>query len=166
MASKRKRDDPQRVLDAFRNLVKALRLADRAGLKRHGIGSAQLFVLHELNRESPLSVNELADRTATDQSTVSVVVNKLAMKGFVVRARSDADARRAELALTTKGRQLVRKLPLPIQQSLIMSVRQLPATRVRALADMLEQIVSAVDLSEEHPPMFFEDAPDGDRKRR
>lgn len=155
MARRQKRDDPQRVLDAFRILVKALRLADRAGLKRHGIGSAQMFVLHELNRESPLSINDLAERTATDQSTVSVVVNKLVEKGFVTRGRSRSDARRAALALTPQGRSAVRKLPPPIQHALIDRVRRLPAERVRALAEMLEQVVGA--LGAEHPSMFFDE---------
>ncbi len=158
MARARTRDDPQRVLDAFRNLVKALRLADRAGLKQHGLGSAQVFVLHELSRQSPLSINELADRTATDQSTVSVVVNKLVEKGFVTRSRSGEDGRRVELALTGRGRQILRKLPAPIQHSLIASVRRFPASRARSLADMLEQIVSQLGAVEEKPPMFFEES--------
>lgn len=153
-----KRDDPQRVLDAFRNLVKALRLADRAGLKQHGLGAAQIFVLHELSRQSPLSINELAGRTATDQSTVSVVVNKLVERGFVTRSRSGDDARRVDLALTAPGRKALRKLPAPIQQSLIASVRKLPPRRVRQLAEMLEQIVSQLGPAEKRPPMFFEDS--------
>lgn len=150
-------DDPQRVLDAFRSLVKALRLADRAGLRRHGLGSAQVFVLHELSRESPLSINEVARRTATDQSTVSVVVNKLVDKGFVTRERSTDDARRVDLALTPKGRTAVRKLPPPIQHALIDGVRRLPAARARALAEMLEQVVGALGMSDERPPMFFDE---------
>lgn len=150
-------DDPQRVLDAFRSLVKALRLADRAGLRRHGLGSAQVFVLHELSRESPLSINEVARRTATDQSTVSVVVNKLVDKGFVTRERSTDDARRVDLALTPKGRTAVRKLPPPIQHALIDGVRRLPAARARALAEMLEQVVGALGMAGERPPMFFDE---------
>jgi MarR family transcriptional regulator, organic hydroperoxide resistance regulator len=161
----RKRDDPQRVLDAFRNLVKALRLADRAGLKRHGLGSAQTFVLHELNRDAPLSINDLASRTATDQSTVSVVVNKLVAKGFVARARSDSDGRRAELILTARGKQLLRKLPPPIQHLLITGVQRLPPAHARHLADMLEQIVGGLADRNEPPSMFFEDE-DIARRRR
>jgi DNA-binding MarR family transcriptional regulator len=155
----RKRDDPQRVLDAFRRLVKALRLADRAGLKRHGLGSAQTFVLHELNREAPLSINELAARTATHQSTVSVVVNKLVAKGYVENSRSDDDGRRAELVLTAKGKELVRTLPSPIQHVLITGVQRLPTKQAAELADMLEQIVGELGETDQHPPMFFDDAP-------
>jgi DNA-binding MarR family transcriptional regulator len=161
----RKRDDPQRVLDAFRSLVKALRLADRAGLKRHGLGSAQMFVLHELNRDAPLSINDLAARTATDQSTVSVVVNKLVAKGFVASARSDSDGRRAELVLTAKGKQLVRKLPPPIQHLLITGVQRLSPARASDLADMFEQIVGGLGDRDEIAPMFFEDE-DIARRRR
>jgi DNA-binding MarR family transcriptional regulator len=156
MPTARKVDDAQRVLNAFRNLVKMLRIADRAAVQRYGVGSAQIFVLHELSRTSPLSVNELAERTMTDQSTVSVVVDKLVKKGFVERARSTADARRAELGLTTKGRQIVKKLPPPIQHLLIDGVRALPAARARTLANMLDEIVKSAGGAEEHPPMFFE----------
>jgi DNA-binding MarR family transcriptional regulator len=150
-------DSGHRVLNAFRNLVKMLRLADRAALKKYGLGSAQIFVLHELNHASPLSVNELAERTATDQSTVSVVLNKLVSKGLVERTRSESDARRAEIALTSKGRHIVKKLPPPVPQLLLNGVRDLPPARAKQLADTLEAIVESAGGAEEHPPMFFED---------
>ncbi len=165
MAASRKIDNAHRVLNAFRNLVKMLRVTDRAGVKRYGLGSAQIFVLHELSCTSPLSVNELAERTVTDQSTVSVVVNKLVRKGYVESARSHTDGRRAALALTPKGRQIVRKLPPPIQQVLIDGVRALPPARARELAEALDQIVRSAGGGEEHPPMFFEDAARPQKRR-
>ena len=157
MVTRRKPNDPHRILNAFRSLVKALRVADRSVLKNYGVGSAQAFVLHELNRESPLSVNELAERTATDQSTVSVVVNKLVEKKLVARSRSGEDARRAELSLTARGRQLVRKLPATIQESLLDAVRDLPPRRAGAFANALEEVVASLGIGEDYPPMFFEE---------
>ncbi len=164
MPPNRRPDGAHRVLNAFRNLVKMLRLADRAAVRRYGLGSAQLFVLHELSRTSPLSVNELAERTATDQSTVSVVVNKLVSKGLVESSRSTSDGRRAQLALTAKGRLMMKKLPPPIPQLLLGGVRALPAARAKQLADTLEEIVQAVGGDEEHPPMFFEEQPPPKRR--
>jgi MarR family transcriptional regulator, organic hydroperoxide resistance regulator len=157
MPSRKSKDDAQRVLNAFRNLVKALRVADRAGVKRYGLGSGQIFVLHELSRESPLSVNELAERTATDQSTVSVVVGKLVRKGFVARTRSGADARRAELALTTKGKHVLKKLPPPVQHLLMNAVRRLSADRAGDFAAILEDIVASLGAIDEFPPLFFQE---------
>jgi len=144
----------QRVLNSFRNLVKALRVADRAGVKRYGLGASQIYVLHELNRTSPLSINELAERTATDQSTVSVVVNNLVGKGYVVRERSSTDARRAELALTRKGKTAAKNLPPPIQQAIIRGVEQLSRARARSLADALEEVIENMGIAEKHPPML------------
>ena len=165
MTANKPKDEAQRVLNAFRNLVKALRVSDRAGVKRYGLGSGQIFVLHALDRESPLSVNDLAERTATDQSTVSVVVGKLVRKGLVARTRSGADARRAELALTPKGRQLVRKLPPPVQQLLINGVRRFSGDRAGDFADMLEEIVDGLGSVDEFPPLFFDDGPAAKRRR-
>lgn len=157
MAGKRNLSDAQSVLNSFRCLVKSLRLADRAGLKEHGLGSSQLYVLHELKRESPLSINELADRTATDQSTVSVVVAKLIEKGFVARERSEIDGRRLDLTLTAKGHLLVKRLPPPIQWSIIEGVQRLPAARAKALAEGLREICRVLGIADMHPPMLMDD---------
>lgn len=151
-------EEAHSVLNSFRCLVKALRVADRAGLKEHGLGASQLFVLHELKQESPLSVNDLADRTATDQSTVSVVVSKLIAKGFVSSERSEDDARRVHLTLTAKGHLLAKQLPPPIQHLIIRGVEQLPPARAKALAASLRDICGVLGVTDEHPPMFFADS--------
>ena len=159
MARKQNMDDALSVLKSFRSIVKALRLADRAGLKEHGLGASQLYVLHELKNDAPLSVNDLAERTATDQSTVSVVVAKLIAKGFVASERATADARRLELTLTARGQQLLRKLPPPIQSLIIEGVQQLPAARSTALAESLRDICEVLGIADENPPLLFSDEP-------
>lgn len=160
MAKQQSLSDAYSVLNSFRCLVKSLRLADRAGLKEHGLGASQLYVLHELKRDSPLSVNELAQRTATDQSTVSVVVAKLIAKGFVTSERSELDARRLDLTLTAKGHLLVKRLPPPIQWSIIEGVQRLPPARARALAESLQEICDVLGIRDPYPPMLMDDEGD------
>ena len=153
------------VLNSFRCLVKSLRLADRAGLKEYGLGASQLYVLHELKRDSPLSVNDLAERMATDQSTVSVVVARLIEKGYVVRERSETDARRHDLTLTAKGHLTVKNLPPPIQHLIIEGVQRLPRARAKALAESLQEICDVLGISDEHPPMLMAEEPQPRPKR-
>jgi DNA-binding MarR family transcriptional regulator len=160
-----KLNDGHRVLNSFRAIVKSLRLADRAGLQEHGLGASQLYVLHELKRDAPLSVNTLAERTATDQSTVSVVVAKLIAKGLVTGERSEVDARRVDLTLTARGRSLAKQLPPPIQHSIIEAVEQLPRARARALAESLHEICRGLGIEDEHPPMLFAEEPSARKKR-
>lgn len=147
------------VLNSFRCLIKSLRLADRAGLKEHGLGAAQLYVLQELSREAPLSINELAERTGTDQSTVSVVVAKLIAKGHVARERAESDARRLQLTLTARGHLLARTLPPPIQHRIIDGVQRLPAARAQVLAESLREVCDVLGIADDHPPMFFGEEP-------
>ena len=167
MANSKNLPHAHSVLNSFRCLVKALRLADRAGLREHGLGASQLYVLHELKRDSPLSVNDLADRTATDQSTVSVVVAKLIEKGYVARERSETDARRLDLTLTAKGHLLVKNLPPPIQHLIIEGVMRLPHARATELAESLREICEVLGIADEHPPMLMmEEEPKPKGRRR
>ncbi|HEY0144029.1 MAG TPA: MarR family winged helix-turn-helix transcriptional regulator [Thermoanaerobaculia bacterium] len=149
--------DAHAVLNSFRAIVKSLRVADRAGLREHGLGASQVYVLHQLALESPLSVNDLAERTATDQSTVSVVVAKLLDKGFVSRERAASDARRVELHLTAKGRQAVKKLPPPVQQTLVDGLERLPRRQARRIVESLREIERILGIDPTQPPMLFAD---------
>lgn len=136
-------------------MVKALRAADRDGVRQYGLGSAQIFVMHCIEARGVVSVNELAEMTATDQSTVSIVVSKLVARELVARRRSEDDARRAELELTTEGRKLVRKLPAAFQESLFGALQQMPHERVRRLASGLREVADLMGIGEEHPPMLL-----------
>ncbi|HWB54702.1 MAG TPA: helix-turn-helix domain-containing protein, partial [Tepidisphaeraceae bacterium] len=80
----RKVDRVQQILDEIRRLVRFLRVSARAAEKYLGISGAQLFILQTLDQsDGPLSVNELAERTRTHQSSVSVVVQKLVNQKLV-----------------------------------------------------------------------------------
>src|SRR5213078_2142253 len=96
-------DPARRVLDDIRQIVRALRESSRAAEAFAGTSGAQLFVLQILSREQPLSLGELAARTLTHQSSVSVVVQRLVDRGLVARSRSTRDGRRVELAPTRLG---------------------------------------------------------------
>jgi DNA-binding MarR family transcriptional regulator len=149
--------DVRTVLDAIRRIVRDLRESSRAAEKRTGVGAAQLFVLQVLAREGALSVNELAARTMTHQSSVSVVVTRLVESGLVTRARSRADGRRHELAVTAAGRAVLGRAPAATPERLILGIRALAAPQRRRLAEGLTALVAAMDLATTPPPMFFHD---------
>src|SRR5437763_1011424 len=64
--------DVRSIMDAIRRIVRVLRVSSRACEKQVGLSGAQLFVLHKLEEAPALSLNQLADRTRTHQSSVSV----------------------------------------------------------------------------------------------
>src|SRR5438105_4636272 len=106
------------VLDGIRHIVRTLREASRAAERSVGLSAAQLFVMQRLAGTGSLSVNELAERTLTHQSSVSVVVAKLAQRGLVERQRAATDARRLEVSLTAAGRAALSRAPAATQDRL------------------------------------------------
>jgi DNA-binding MarR family transcriptional regulator len=149
--------DSQRILDSIRRLVRLLRLADRAAQNELGLSGAQLFVLQELGKTPSLSLNELAERTRTDQSSVSVVVTRLVDAGLVARDRHARDARRLVLTLTKSGLAAVRRSSPAAQERIIEIVERLSAAERKRFADAFENLVGELGAEKGIPPMLFEE---------
>jgi len=120
------------ILNDLRLLVRELRVSARDAEKRLGISGAQLFVLQCLGRDDVLSMNELAERTHTDQSSVSVVVSRLV------------------------HRKLVRFTPEANQARLAQALAAMSPQGCDRLARGLQELVTQMGI-EGAPRMFFED---------
>lgn len=145
------------VLDAFRRIVHALRESSRWSEQQVGLSGAQLFVLQKLAEAPGISLNELAARTHTHQSSVSTVVTRLVEAGLVRRARSSADARSVVLSLSSRGRRAAASAADVPQERLIRAIGQLAPPRRRQLAAALIEVAGAMDTVAHAPAMFFEE---------
>ena len=105
---------------------------------------------------SASSLNELAERTATHQSSVSVVVRRLVERGFVSRTSSSADKRRIEIALTPTGRELLSGAPTTIQTQMMNAMSRMVPTDREMLADLLERWLREAKIDFAAPPMLGE----------
>jgi DNA-binding MarR family transcriptional regulator len=144
------------VFDALRRIVHSLHSASRDSERRLGITGAQLFVLTQLRATPALSINALAERTMTHQSTVSVVVRRLVRRKLVKKGRAADDARRVELTLTAAGARLLDRAPEVVQARLAQAVAALPASDRSDLARALVRLVHEVGADEAPQTMFFE----------
>ncbi|MEP6654995.1 MAG: MarR family transcriptional regulator [Myxococcales bacterium] len=144
------------VLDAIRHVVRTLREASRKAESAVGVSAAQLFVLQRLAGTQALSVNELATRTFTHQSSVSVVVTKLVRRGLVKRARSADDGRRVEISLTAAGRAVLVRAPAATQDRLIAALALVGRATRERLAGDLGLLLDAMGIETGRAPMFFE----------
>jgi DNA-binding MarR family transcriptional regulator len=149
------------VLDDMRRIFRALREGSRAAEREIGLSGAQLFVLRTLaRREQAMSLNALAERTKTHQSSVSVVVTRLVGRRLVSRRKSALDGRQLEVSLTDRGRALLARAPATVQDRLIRSIERLPGAKRHGLAIALQALVESLDLREGPTTMFDEpDAP-------
>jgi MarR family transcriptional regulator, lower aerobic nicotinate degradation pathway regulator len=154
------------TMDAIRRIIRVLRRSSRLAQSEVGIGGAQLFVLQQLATAPARSINELAERTYTHQSSVSVVVRRLVKQGLVERRPAPEDRRRRELTLTQAGKRLAARAPVPAQIRLINGLRGLPPSQLRTLGGLLNRVVHRMGAAGEPPAMLFAEEPGKGRARK
>lgn len=146
-----------RAIDALRRIVRAIRLSAQRAERALHLSGAQLIVLRQLEAGPVRSLNELAERTHTHQSSVSVVVRRLVARGLVTRTRAADDTRRVELGLSRAGRALLRRSPPAAQVQLIRAFAGLSPARRRDLAGALELVVGRMGLAASPASMMYAD---------
>jgi DNA-binding MarR family transcriptional regulator len=149
-------------MNAVRGIVRALRMSTRSIEGELGISLAQLFVLQQLadgatRADAAPSIAQLANQTATDPSSVSVVVSRLAARGLCARRSSKSDGRRAEVTITPAGEALLKRAPQPVQGRMLDALTTMKPERRRELLAGLEEIVTALGIGDEAVAMFFEE---------
>ena len=152
------------MLDALRRLVRFLRMPAPA-TRGPALTVAQHFVLASLAPGPARSLRDLATRTLTDPSSVSVVVARLEKLGLVARRPDPGDRRRASLALTAAGRRVHASAPVLPQVRIVAGLAALPPAKRKAIAQALDQLVRAAGAESVPPRMFFEDEPPRTRRR-
>lgn len=142
------RADVTTVIDSIRAIVKILRDSGRETQRRLGISSAQLYVLQEL-RDNPASINQLAARTYTHQSSASTVVARLVERRLVTRSAARGDARKLSVSLTTAGRALLRRSQEAAQTRLVNALRAMPQSDLSDLADQLGGLMDVMEAQDD-----------------
>jgi len=154
------KDDDEAVLESIRRISRVARLAGQDAKKKAGLTSAQLAVLRSLDGPAALSMNELANRTLTNPSSVSEVVARLVGQGMVCRTRSATDGRSVELSLTAEGRTLLANASQVCEDGLHAGLQQMPREERRQLSRLLSRLLEKVTgRGEAAEPQLLADQP-------
>jgi len=148
------------VLNSVRRLIRSYRLFSREVEKEYGITGAQLFVLQALDQGAPgqvLTINELADRSFTHQSTVSEVVARLKTKKLVVQRKSEEDLRKTFLSLSSTGKSLLKRAPRSPGAKLVEGLLELSPKERSQLASLLSRVLHTGGLDREPAELFFQE---------
>ena len=152
------------VLNSLRRTVRAFRASAQAAEEVLGVSGAQHFVLQKLAEAPALSLNDLAARTLTHKSSVSVVVSRLVERGFVRRHRSSSDGRSIVLTLTPAGRRALERAPDSAQNRMLAALQRFPPAQLVSFAGLFERFTVELGVAGLEPLMLFED--EGGRPRR
>ena len=153
----------RRALDALRRIVRNLRVAGRQVEGTARVSAAQLFVLQQLSEIPTMSLQEIADRTMTDRTSVAHLLERLEAQGYVARARATLDRRRYEIVMTPKGEALLSRAPQSPTGRVLEAMERLSASELDALTRGLERLAEEMGFEPGPAPLLFADLPDGTR---
>jgi DNA-binding MarR family transcriptional regulator len=145
----------QECMQSLRRIVKALETYSSGVEKHFGLTGPQLWALWELGRIGPCALKDLAERMKLDPSTVVGVVDRLVVKGLVVRNPDAQDRRRISLAPTAKGEAILAAAPHPAQGHLLGGLEKMDREKVETLHDALATLVGVMEADHLEVPFFF-----------
>jgi DNA-binding MarR family transcriptional regulator len=139
------RVDKTTIVDSIRGISRGLRKPGRQADERRGVTGAQIDVLRALQGKPASSINDLASRTFTHQSSVSMVVGRLVADGLVVRTPSGKDARRVSISLSAEGRAVLKRSADSSEQRLLAALRGLDRQQLSDMARYLERVCTILE---------------------
>ena len=145
----------QECMQNLRRIVKALEDYSSGVEKRFELTGPQLWALWELGRSGPSALKDLAERMKLDASTVVGVVDRLVLKGLVVRNPDPLDRRRISLSPTAKGQEILAAAPHPAQGHLLAGLEQMDQRKVETLHEALGTLVGVLEAENLVVPFFF-----------
>lgn len=106
----------------------------RPVLAQFNLTYPQYLVMLVLWEQSPVSVGDLGEKLFLDSGTLTPLLKRLEVNGFVNRQRDPADERRVLIRLTEQGQQLKQQavaIPLTLGNSLNLSTNQINQLRTQ-----------------------------------
>lgn len=107
----------EEVLVALRRVIRATDLHSKYLARTSGLTAPQILVLQAIRDRGRVTIGELARQVSLSQATVTSIMDRLVMREFVYRERSDQDKRKVYACLTERGREMLKSAPTPLQQS-------------------------------------------------
>ncbi len=144
MSAPRKVRDLDLIVETIIYLQTEGRRLAREESARVGISPTQLNVIKLIDQLGQLSLSELALRLATQNATVTGIIDRMDQAGLVTRERSAEDRRVWHARLTERGRELARTVAVGPWDTLRRAVDALEPRKQQQLVAILRELASLV----------------------
>lgn len=138
----------KQIIHQIRRVIQAKELYTKELNKYYSITAAQLNCLVALDENAPMPPSQIAKLIMVKSSTVTGIVDRLEIKGLVVRTRSSSDRRVINIDLTDAGKKLAQNAPPPIQQKILDGLKELPQKDLKGILKSLSILTRALDVQD------------------
>lgn len=111
-------------------------------LKPHGLTGTQYNVLRILRGAEPegLACSVIGDRMISHDPDMTRLLDRMERRGLITRARQTNDRRVVKTRITPRGLSILRTLDQPVRELHKRQFRHIPASRLKTLAQLLEEV--------------------------
>lgn len=132
-------------LIALRRIMRTTELYGRDFGREAGVTTAQFRVLQTISEKGHVTAKQIADTLRVSAATVTALVDRLVLKGLVLRQKSLVDKRRTDIALTEQGKETLLNAPDLLHQKFVQKFAALEEWEQAMLVASLERVALLVD---------------------
>ena len=154
--------DTTEILITIRKIVRSINLESKKIQKEYGISIPQILCLSYLHASKNFqsTQGEIRRFLNLNSSTTSGIIDRLEIKGFLARLPKQGDKRVVNIALTSKGSELLNRIPPLLHDQLTEKLQSLPNVKLQQIQESLQTLVNLLDIGQlEASPMLTRDDP-------
>jgi DNA-binding MarR family transcriptional regulator len=131
------------VFIALQKLADALAQEAAQLLKAHNLTGAQYNVLRILRGAEPegLACSNISERMISHDPDMTRLLDRMEKRALITRQRQKDDRRVVKTRITAAGLELLKGLDEPVREVHKRQFQQLPAVRLKTLAELLDQVL-------------------------
>ena len=134
------------IIKDLRRVARAMDLDSKKLSLQNGLTAPQilsLLAIYEARHDMTLA--KVADEVHLSASTMVGIIDRLEKKGLVVRERSTTDRRQVMVSITNEGKKVVKKTPIPLEETLLGSLNHLSENQQKQLVDALALLIRMLE---------------------
>lgn len=142
--------DSTEIIMKIRKIVRSINLESKKIEKEYGVSIPQVLCLNFIRESENFQVGqgEIKKFLNLNASTISGIIDRLEAKGLAARLPKSGDKRVVTIALTSKGDQLLKKIPALLQEKLAEKLEKLDNDTRGKIRESLELLVSLLDIDD------------------
>jgi DNA-binding MarR family transcriptional regulator len=149
----------ERVLTTLRQIIHAIDIHSRALVKQYGLTGPQLLILKKISTLNEATVSEIAKEVNLSQATVTDILERLEVKGYLFKERSNIDKRKVIVRIKEKGLNIVQKRPSLLQDQFLNEFKKLKEWEQTLILSSIQRISSMMNAREISESPFLVSGP-------
>ena len=137
-----------KILQSLRKIIHSVDIHSRKLKMQYDITAPQLIVLLAVTERGALTIAAMSKEVHLSSSTLVGIVDRLEVKGYIVRERNARDRRQVLVRVTDEGRDFVKRAPSPLQETLAKALSELTSLEQATISLSLERVVEMMKARE------------------